>query len=282
MTFALLLFGLTSPPVTVDNGAPAARPSPYNPIRPNAIARPVRLDPGPIVVADAGRSATPGGELHEPYFDTGSELRGEAVAYQPRPGDIVFFVSNSLVYKVLYKFALSGEPFHVGIVVRGKDGCLQILEAGPCTEDPHVRLQPYPDRLYEFPGRVFVRRRNCELTAEENELLTGFALRQEGKCYAGLRFLLHGTPLRCRGPIRTHFMGKPRGEPSTYFCSELVLEALVAAGLTDPETARPRATTPQDLFLDSSMNPYIDKHLKLAPDWGPPQRWIGATCPPGK
>jgi len=47
----------------------------------------------------------------------------------------------------------------------------------------------------------------------------------------------------------------------------------VAAGLIDAKTARPSATYPRDLFMDHSYNLYINKHLKLAPEWDPPALW---------
>ena len=77
-------------------------------------------------------------------------------------------------------------------------------------------------------------------------------------------------------------MGRPRFDRNSYFCSELVMEALVNAGLVDPRTTRPSATYPRDIFLDRSANPYLDKHLKLAPCWDPPARWTGRPTPPGE
>jgi hypothetical protein len=69
-------------------------------------------------------------------------------------------------------------------------------------------------------------------------------------------------------------VGKPRGwDRRSYFCSELVLEACVAAGLLDPAWVRPSATYPRDLFYDSSPNPFINRHLPLEPCWYPPARW---------
>ncbi|MCI0378214.1 MAG: hypothetical protein L0215_11460, partial [Gemmataceae bacterium] len=63
------------------------------------------------------------------------------------------------------------------------------------------------------------------------------------------------------------------GLRQSYFCSELVMECLVAAGLFDADAARPSATYPRDMFLDRSPNPYLNHTLKLAPDWDPPARW---------
>lgn len=46
-----------------------------------------------------------------------------------------------------------------------------------------------------------------------------------------------------------YFIGKPHGDSRlSYFCSELVCESCVAAGLLNPETTRPSATYPHDLF----------------------------------
>jgi hypothetical protein len=134
-------------------------------------------------------------------------------------------------------------------------------------------LVPVAERFPEDTGRVYVRRRAEPLTSEQCEALTAFACRQQGKPYALLRACLQATPFRCRGPLRTKYIGKCRGECFSYFCSELVMECLVAGGLYDKEIARPRATTPQDLFYDESINPYINETLKLSPTWGPPQRW---------
>src|SRR5207248_2542138 len=85
------------------------------------------------------------------------------------------------------------------------------------------------------------------------------------------------TPFRSRGPVRTYFMGKPKGgDRKSYFCSELVCEACVAAGLLDPQRTRPSATYPRDLFFGRSYNPFIDKHLDVNECWRPPARWLPA------
>jgi hypothetical protein len=225
-----------------------------------------------------GTPATPAaptiGRVYEPAYAIDRDLCEATAGYVPQAGDIVLVVSDHLVWELLFAIALTCEPYHVGIVVRMPDGSFGTLEAGPPDVTTHVRICPLAERLAADPGRVFIRRRCVPLTAEQSEALTGFALRQDGKPYAYIRFLAQGTPLRSRGPIRTHFMGKSRGEPCSYFCSELVVEAMVSAGLIDPETARPRATTPADIFYDESTNPWIDKYLKLYPAWCAPQRWV--------
>jgi hypothetical protein len=220
--------------------------------------------------------------VYEPSYDDDTEFCPAPACYEPQVADIVLVFSDHLVWKILFACALAHEPYHTGIVVRMCDGGLGLLEAGPPDVTARVRISPLAERLAEDPGRVFIRRRCTPLTAEQADALNGFAARQDGKPYAYIRFLAQGTPIRSRGPIRTHFMGKSRGEPCSYFCSELVMESLVSAGLTDPETARPRATTPSDMFYDESTNPWINKHLKLYPCWCPPQRWVPATNGCGK
>jgi hypothetical protein len=136
---------------------------------------------------------------------------------------------------------------------------------------------------YEKEGRVWVRRRACPLTPEQSARLTEFALAVDQRQFALGRLAWQLTPFRTRGPIRTAFVGKPHGlEQNSYYCSELVVEACVYAGLLDPRTARPSATYPRDLFMDRSPNLYLNKHLKLAPAWEPPARWTSWTLPDGK
>jgi hypothetical protein len=196
----------------------------------------------------------------------------------PQAGDIVLVVSDHLIWQILFWIALEHEPYHTGIVVKMCDGSFGMLEAGPPDVTHTVRISPLAERLASDPGRVYIRRRAVPLTQEQSDALSGFAARQDGKAYAYIRFLAQGTPLRSRGPIRTQFMGKSRGEPHSYFCSELVIEALVSSGLIDPETARPRATAPCDIFYDESTNPWINQYLKLYPWWWPPQRWVAESC----
>jgi hypothetical protein len=92
------------------------------------------------------------------------------------------------------------------------------------------------------PRGVWIRQRKTPLTHEQNECLTAFAMRQDGKWFALPRLGRQLTPFRTRGPLRTYWMGQPHGgDRRSYFCSELVTESLVAAGLVDPAKARPGA-----------------------------------------
>ena len=141
-------------------------------------------------------------------------------------------------------------------------------------------LEPLPHLFsYEGDGRVWVRRRAVPLTPEQSARLTEFALAADGRQFSVGKLALQLTPFRARGPVRTAFVGKPRGlDKSAYFCSELIVEACAYAGLIDPCTARPSATYPRDLFMDHSLNPFLNRNFKLAPCWDPPARWTSYGC----
>jgi hypothetical protein len=175
--------------------------------------------------------------------------------------------------------ALAFDPNGSGIVFARPDGSLAVLEAGPndtrwvATLDLLPHLQEYAEE-----GKVWIRKRRVPLTPEQSRKLTAFALAQDGKRFALVRLAGQLTPFRSRGPLRTFFLGKPRGDRKSYFCSELVCEACVAAGLLDPKRTRPSATYPRDLFFGRSHNPFIDRHLDVNACWHPPARWTSAPA----
>jgi hypothetical protein len=219
-----------------------------------------------------------GSFLYQPSYCLDFELRGPTRQYVPQPGDIMLATDGSVFWKLMHNLAGTGHPTHSAIVFARPDGRPAILEGGPhdtllCrTKEavPHLAS-------YEAEGRVWIRRRAVPLTTEQSARLTEFALANDRRWFALQRLGLQLTPFRTRGPIRTAFVGKPHGDRYSYFCSELVTEACVAAGLLDAATARPSATYPRDLFLDRSLNPYLNRHLKLAPDWDPPARWSSTS-----
>lgn len=220
-----------------------------------------------------------GSYLYKPAYCEDHEIRGPATPYEPQPGDIIFSADNSDFWLLMHKLAGTSHPTHSMVAFRRTDGTMAILEAGP-HDTLHCRtMDAIPHlRSYEVEGRVWVRRRTVPLTEEESCKLTKFAMQADGKQFAIIRLGQQLTPLRMRGPIRTYFVGKPRGEFRLgYYCAELVMESLVAAGALDAKTTRPSATYPRDIFMDASPNPYLDKHLKLAPYWDPPARWT--SCP---
>jgi hypothetical protein len=213
--------------------------------------------------------------LYEPSYCMDAVVRGQARKYLPQPGDVMLATDKNLFWKVTHDLAFAFEPHNSAIVVARHDGRLAILEAGP-NDTRRIDLLDMLPHLKEYAdkGPVWIRKRKTPLTPEQSACLTDFAERQCGKRFALGRLGVQLTPFRDRGPFRTAFMGKPRGDRNSYYCSELVLEACVAAGSVDRETTRPSASYPHDLFFDQSHNPYIRKHLPLVHDWEPPARWV--------
>jgi hypothetical protein len=218
--------------------------------------------------------------LYQPGYHMDLLLRGPTVPYLPQPGDIMLATDDGRFWRWTHCLALAGEPHNSAIVFARADGSLAILEAGP-NDCLHVKtLDMLPHLLeYEAKGPVWIRKRTVPLTPEQSAKLTEWAAAVEGKRFALARLAGQLTILRSRGPLRTHFMGGPHGLRHTYFCSELVTESCVTAGLIDPANARPAATYPADLFFDTSLNPWLQKHFKLAPCWEPPARWSSTPCP---
>src|SRR5690349_13878853 len=54
-----------------------------------------------------------------------------AAPYLPREGDLVFFDDGHPVWTVLFLWAGTGPPLHMGIVVKQANGNFGVLEAGP-------------------------------------------------------------------------------------------------------------------------------------------------------
>lgn len=216
-----------------------------------------------------------GSYLYEPVYCIDKAFYGHARPYLPQPGDIMLRMDDNLFWAITHDMAFAFAPHGSGVVVQKPDGRLGILEAGP-NDCMHVGIPDLLEHLheYEVAGQVWIRRRKTPLTCEQNARLTEWAARQDGKWFALQRLGVQLTLFRTRGPLRTYFMGKPHGDRICYFCSELVVETLVYAGLIDPTTARPSATYPHDLFFDTSYNLYLKRHFSLACDWDPPARWV--------
>jgi hypothetical protein len=216
-----------------------------------------------------------GSFLYQPAFCVDKVCRRPAEPYCPQPGDIMLRLEYRLVARIPHYLAGAFDPNGSAIVFARPDGTPAILEAGP-NDTLRVRTLDVLPHLKEYTDKnenVWIRRRCVPLTPEQSCRLTEFALRQDGKRFALLRMVGQLTPFRTRGPIRTCFVGKPHGERRNYFCSELVLEACVAAGLLDPERTRPSASYPHELFFGRSYNPFIDYHLDINDGWYPPARW---------
>ena len=230
--------------------------------------------------SDVGpREEQPFGQLAKPQSSLHFTVRAPLTDYQPVPGDIIFSASDKISTAIIYRVALVGLPSHVGIVVRMPGGQLGVFEAGGGGES-RTRTTPLETRLGRKGDRaIWIRQPMNPLTADQEQRLNEYAAANENKGYSNRRAveLAWVFPTGTRGPIRTAFDGNPKGFRDDYVCSEAVTEALVYAGLTDAETARPSATAPRDLLLDRSLNLYIRRHPPLACGWFPPALWVGCA-----
>jgi hypothetical protein len=245
---------------------------------PESCFKQLRARAAALKIADP--TQPPGGGpsyLYQPAFAIDHTLRLPARPYQPQPGDIMLATDGSLFWTLMHNAAGTSHPTHSGIFFAMPDGRMAILEGGPHDTFRCRILEAIPHLAsYEAEGRVWVRPRSCPLTAEQSRRLTEFALAVDLRDFAIRRLGVQLTPFRTRGPVRTAFVGKPNGlDRDSYFCSELVCEAAVYAGLLDAKTTRPSATYPRDIFFGASLNPYINRHLKMV-GWEPPSRWTGA------
>lgn len=214
--------------------------------------------------------------LYQPAYCLDDCLRGPAEFYVPQPGDIFLATDESFFVRFGHTFVGGAGVHHSGFIFARPDGSLGLIEAGPFNELVIRVLDPYQHMSNHVAcgTRVWVRRRRVPLTPDQSARLTAFASIQEGKRFALARGLNFATPFSRRGALRTPFVGRVHGDRPRFFCSELVVESFVTAGLMDRETARPSATLPRDLFLGHSRVPYLDHHLNMDEDWYPPARWL--------
>jgi hypothetical protein len=227
----------------------------------------------------------PAGEsfVCQPASSLDDVVRFPLQSYIPQPGDIFLATDQRLWYRVGHTIAGAHGVHHSGIVIARPDGGLGLIEAGP-FDSLIVEIMNQYDHMNNHVAAgdtVWVRRRRVPLTPEQSARLTAFACAQEGKPFAVIRWLGQLTPLRCRGPVSTWYRGEPEGHRPQWFCSELVTECCVAAGIMDGRLARPTATYPCDFFFGRSYNLYLNRHLdRMMEGWCPPTRWLPAWLIP--
>jgi len=197
----------------------------------------------------AAVSLAPGGEENRAGYLTQAPGADQSEPYAPREGDLIFFDDHSDIWNVLFAWAGTGPPLHVGIVMKRYNGSLAILEAGP-DDSIWVTIKPVASRLQQFneqfQGTISIRRCKKELSPEQSKALTKFAEAQEGKQYAVMRLLLQGTPFRSRGRIREMFLADTHLDRWSWICSELVVAAGTVAELF-PKTVKANVTYPLDI-----------------------------------
>lgn len=215
----------------------------------------------------------PAGYLYQPAVDVYPVPRPPAVRYAPKAGDVLLLSDPDRLFNALYVVARTGKPGHCAVVVTMPDGRPGVLEGG-FSFTPWVRVTPLDYWMNLYAGNAWVRQREVPLTPEQDRRLTEFAVLADGDRYNLRSFARQLTFFRARNPVVTRFVGGPVGPGHEYHCVQIVVEALVYAGLVDGATARPKATHAQDLFYDRSRNFYIDRHPPLAGrGWGGPQLW---------
>jgi hypothetical protein len=196
-----------------------------------------------------------------------------AVAYEPREGDLIFYDDHKLFWTLLFAYAGTGSPLHVGIVVKKADGRLSVLEAGP-DDTVWVALIDLGPRLrqfhQQFHGTITIRRCKQALTREQSLALSRFAILQDGKRYAVLRLLLQGTWLRPRG-LLAPLLARTYLDRDSWICSELVVAASAVAGLLDPRAVCANATFPRDLV--------DNRRHDLSAVWHDAEEWRPTAAP---
>ena len=222
------------------------------------------------------------GQLWVPSVSAGYQ-RMDPMEYEPREGDLLFFTDEKWIRRVAFWFAGTGRPYHVALVIKGRDGSLCTLEARPHSES-WVFLLDLQKRMTTYHGSIWVRRLRNPLEPDASKKLTQFALTQQGKPFAMFRLAFEGTPLNVRAGLGQFLWASPRTEKNSWFCSELTTAALIECGMFQGRGIKPNCVYPRDLFYDRT---FLVGDLYEAPIlWGPtleegppPPRLVGLPKP---
>ena len=179
-----------------------------------------------------------------------------AEAYVPQPGDIMLRLDSSVFWHVTHYMAGAFDPNGSGIVFARRR---QPGRAGGGAERHDVGRHAGPAAAFEGirrRGKAVDSQAVCPLTPEQSCRLTEFAMAQDGKASSPCRTRRAANAVfRSRGRSARYFIGKPKGDRASWFCSELVSEACVAAGLLDPERTRPFGHLPARSVLWPFVQP---------------------------
>lgn len=209
---------------------------------------------------------SPSGYLTREIKGPNKTVKKETIPYVPREGDLIFYDDKSIFWTILFAWAGTGPPLHMGIVVKGTDGKLAVLEAGP-DDKIKVYILELNSRLKDFKGVVTIRRCKVKLTEEKSAAMTKFAKEQDGKPYAVIRLLLQGTSFRSRGPVREMFLAGTYLDRWSWICSELAVATGTVVGLFDPAVVRANVTYPRDIVDNKRFD--LSKNWHDAETWGP-------------
>lgn len=189
---------------------------------------------------------------------------GQALRYQPQPGDILMFDDHNEWSAKIYRYGGSGGPLHAGVVFRKPDGTLGTLEAGTNAVMKVFNFDLEP-RLRQFDGTILIRTPKKALDDEQSRRLAEFAKAQQGKTYAVGRLALQAMPLRPRTTLLTPIFGRTVVDRDRWICSELVVASLAVAGVWSVDAYPANAMYPRDLCYDERFD--------LSPHFEPPAMW---------
>jgi len=209
--------------------------------------------------------------------------RMDPMEYHPMEGDIFFFTDEKWARRVIFWFAGTGRPYHVGLVVKDEHGKLSTLEARPHSES-WVFLLDLKERMTTYHGSIWVRRLRKPITIDESKRLTQFAHSQQGKPFAMVRLAFEGTPLNVRAGLGQFLFASQGTEKTNWFCSELTTAALIECGVFEGRGLKPNRVYPRDLFYDRAFK--VGDIYEAPLLWGPsldegppPPRLVGLPTP---
>ncbi len=207
--------------------------------------------------------------------------------YVPREGDILLIQGTevdslfTIVYRTIARLTRSGPPWHSGIVIADRAGQLKFYNApgqvagqegeqggnqqqeGEEEQNRGPRYDDIVESITRVPQKVWVRSLKFPLLLDQTYRLRKWAEEQEGKPFGYLRSVT--CPVLCypvRGPMRQRSLPPVGIDRPTWFCSELVVAAGIAAGLINPQVVKPGCVNPLDLNEDSLLD--------LSPVWTKP------------
>ena len=182
--------------------------------------------------------------------------------WYPKPGDIILFKDQDAAHQTI-GVALGDDTSHAAVVVRDKNGDLQLMHAvgKHHSVDPvaiaknkkqGVVFEPLLDYLKASTktDRIFVRRMLVPFDEKTEKRMTEWVYRQLGKPYSDIKAdtLLAIPPI---GPT-LHKARPAVTEPASQTCSGFVGTFCISAGFIPP-TYNPDAVMPIDLFTDRRL-----------------------------
>ncbi len=184
--------------------------------------------------------------------------------YTPREGDMVFFTYYKKLWKIVFGIGHTIAPYHVALVVKTPQGTLKLLETGS-LKPSYVQLVDIMPRIIEYHGKVAVRSLRKPPLPPQSRQLTCFTQDQLGKPFGRVRVSIDGFFDRKLSLLRYQVCGPTPTDRPNWFCSELVISALIEGGLVPDDLIQPNAPFPSDLYysVPRSIDPWYDPPVQL-------------------